>query len=107
MRKILTAAMLLFLSAAPALADSIACTVTQTGFSNLVKTYPLSTAEINRMIAAYQSDANVSVNGTATRVQVLNYIVTLWYQEAQGKVKSMELQSQINAIVPTTPLPSP
>lgn len=43
----------------------------------LTKAYnSFSDAHITNWIAAYQSAANMSVNGTATRVQVLDYIIT-------------------------------
>lgn len=51
--------------------------VTNATDGTLSKVYNnFSDAHITNWIAAYQSAANVSVNGTATRAQVLNYIIT-------------------------------
>lgn len=50
---------------------SISFTVTETGKPDATKSYTVPDADIDRMVAAYQSDANVDINGTATRGQVL------------------------------------
>lgn len=52
---------------------TISIQVTETGFSNATKTYTVPDTHIDRIVAAYQIPANASVNGTATRAQVLNY----------------------------------
>ena len=56
----------------------------------LTRSRTISEADATRLIAAYQIDANVSVNGTASRAQVWNYIVTQMYQEWIDRVKAFE-----------------
>lgn len=69
---------------------SITFTVKETGKADATKTYTVPDADIDRVVAAYQNDANVAVNGTATRAQVLLQMVTSWMDEAKQKVKSKE-----------------
>lgn len=69
---------------------SIAFSVTDTAHGTVSKSYTVSDADIARMVAAYQNDANVNVNGTATRNQVLLYIAKTWLKEAQSKVSAVE-----------------
>ena len=55
----------------------------------LSKSYTnFSDADITKWIATYQSAANTSVNGTATRAQVLNYIIT---QAVNGWVSATQV----------------
>lgn len=69
------------------------------------KTYTMSDAEWDRIVAAYQSDANVSVNGTATYVQVLLYIFnTVLIAAMTAKAKSFEAAAAIAAVPPPTPI---
>jgi heterodisulfide reductase subunit B len=74
------------------LAATIVATVTQTGFSNASKTYTFAADnDVIRMIAAYQVEANASVNATATRNQVLAYIFdTVLVKAIKAKVKQNE-----------------
>jgi hypothetical protein len=53
---------------------TIAATVTQTSQPTASKTYTLADADMDKAIAAYQQAANSSINGTANRNQVLNYM---------------------------------
>lgn len=53
---------------------TISATVVQTPNPDASKTYTLSDADMTKAINAYQQAANTAVNGTATRVQVLNYM---------------------------------
>jgi len=59
----------------------------------LTKTRTVSEADATRLVAAYQNAANVSVNGTASRAQVWNYIVTTVYNEWIANVLSYEAQA--------------
>lgn len=70
---------------------TISATVTQTSFADASKTFGLSDADMTRIIAAYQQDANTAVNGTATRGQVLNWIFdNVLIAVLQAKVVSKE-----------------
>lgn len=53
---------------------TIAATVTQAPNPTASKTYTLADADMDKAIAAYQQAANTSINGTANRNQVLNYM---------------------------------
>lgn len=72
MKNILLLAALL-LCAVPAQAGTISIQVAEAGFATQTKTYTVADADIDKIVAAYQPGANVSVNGTATRAQVLLY----------------------------------
>ena len=77
---------------------TIASTVTQAGNPNASKTYTLADADMDKAIAAYQQGANTSINGTANRNQVLNYMFdTLIKNTIQSSVQSNETQP---AVVP-------
>ena len=52
-------------------------TATRTGMANQALAYNVTDAEFDRVIAAYQQDANTSINGTATRNQVLAYMFNI------------------------------
>ncbi len=54
-----------------------------------------SDADMTRLIAAYQQEANVSINGVATRVQVWNYIAN---QVVAGWVAKVKNYEQANAV---------
>lgn len=91
--------LLLLLMLSPANAGTITFQVTETGQTTATKTFTLPDVQIDRMVAAYQSPANVSVNGTATRAQVLNYIATKLIQvEIPQFIQSFET---LPAVVPT------
>ena len=72
-------------------------TVVETGQTTLTKTYTIADADIDKTVAAYQSAANVSINGLATRAQVLNY----WTQTTIAAIKAQVQSAQtIPAVVP-------
>lgn len=69
------------------------------------KTFTVPDVQIARMIAAYQGPANVAVNGTATRAQVLDYLVKRWIDTAVEDVKVFEIASaQATALASVTPI---
>lgn len=76
-------ALMLSLLAVQAGAGSITFQVVETGQTTATKTYAIPDAQIDRMVAAYQVAANASINGPATRAQVLNYIAN---QLIQGDI---------------------
>lgn len=77
---------------------TISATVTQTGNPNASKTYTLADADMDKAIAAYQQGANIAINGTANRNQVLTYMFdTLIKNTIQASVQSNETQP---AVVP-------
>lgn len=105
MRAIVVIALLLF--AESALAGSISIQVVETGQTTLTKTYStIPDANIDRIVAAYQSAANTSVNGTATRAQVLNYWVTQFITKTIADVAASEsnaAEQALPAIAPINP----
>jgi hypothetical protein len=76
---------------------TITATVVETGFANATKTYTLSDADLNRIVASYQQKANTAIGGTATRVQVLAWIFD------NVLVKEMQLQVAQKETVPAVP----
>ena len=86
---------------------TIAFTVTD-AIGPASKTFTVPDAQLARMIVAYQSAANVAVNGTATRGQVLNYIVRQWMDTTVQEVKNYEAQlassTAIAGVSPMTPV---
>lgn len=69
---------------------TITITAVATGFSPPSKVFTMTDQTMQALIDAYQSDANVSVNGTATRNQVLNYITETWKSAARDKIQSFQ-----------------
>lgn len=103
-RFVLTAVLFALLPMAIADAGSVTFQVAQGGQTTASKTYTLTDAEVGRMIAAFQSDANVSVNGTATRAQVLAYAVDQMMQMVVSKVQQIEGDAIAKAVAAPTPL---
>lgn len=89
---------------APASAGSISITVVQGGQSNVVKPYAVPDGDIDRIVAAYQSAANVDINGTATRLQVLQFITKQWMAELTRDVKTFEVDKAKAAVVVPAPV---
>lgn len=83
-------ALLLSLSLSAANAASINFTITVTGNPDVAKTYTLTDAEAARVVPAYQQGANIMVNGTATRTQVLRYMIQTWIDSMKSQVQSFE-----------------
>lgn len=87
------------------MAASITFTIVETGFPNATKTYNFSPdSELDRMIAGYQQAANTSINGTATRTQVLLYWAQSIIDAAKANTKSVEQAAAIAAVPPVTPI---
>lgn len=80
--------------------------IAETGFSTLTKTYTLPDPQMDRITAAYQQAANVAVNGTATRTQVLQYWVAQVIAGVVATVQSFENQAAV-AAVPTATVITP
>jgi hypothetical protein len=80
---------------------TITITAAGSGFNPPTKTFTLTDAVMQDLTDAYQSDANVSVNGTATRAQVLNYITETWKQQIKDKIKTFKT---VPAVVPPDPI---
>ena len=85
---------------------TITFTVTETSKPDATKTYNVADADIDRMVAAYQQDANTDINGTATRSQVLLYIAKTWLKDAQQKVSSKEYAAAQAAVQPVPSFPA-
>ena len=82
---------------------SIAFDVTQ-GANSYNKSYTVPDADIDRLVAAYQYDANQDINGTATEAQVLLYVVKTWVNAAKEKVSSYETEQQQQALTAPAPI---
>lgn len=71
-------------------AGTVSISVTNVANGTVTKTFTVPDADLVRRVAAYQSQANVSINGTATRLQVLNYIATAMMQGWVDATKAFE-----------------
>lgn len=72
---------------------SITITAVATGFSPPAKVFTMTDQVMQLLIDAYQAEANIAINGAATRVQVLNYITELWKQLARDKIQQFQTMS--------------
>lgn len=82
----------------PVAAATITITLTETAQPTVTKgPVTIADSDVDQIVAAYQSAANVSVNGTATRAQVLNYMVGTWFA---GTVAIMQQAQTVPAVVP-------
>ncbi len=102
-----TAALIMLLvttMAVQAKSGSITVTVVQSSQANATKTFTFVDTDIDRIIAANQSGANTSVNGTATRAQVLLFIMNQWIATLGGGVGNYETQKAKDAIVAPAPI---
>jgi hypothetical protein len=87
------------------MASVVTANVTSGLHATANKTYTMTDAEWDRIVAAYQSDANTSVNGVATYVQVLLYIFnTVLIAALTSKTKAFESAVAIAALPPPTPI---
>jgi hypothetical protein len=83
----------------------VTASVTSGLHSTVTKTYTMTDAEWDRIVAAYQSDANVSINGVATYNQVLLYMFnTVLIATLTAKTKAFESANAIAALPPPTPI---
>lgn len=80
------------------MAGSIGYLVKQNTFSDLNTTRTYTDTEMTRLIAAFQSAANTSVNGTATRAQVWAFILQWVTDGLTSYVKGVETQVAVAAI---------
>lgn len=97
--------LILFLLVSPALAGSIVVTVNRTGDPPRSRTFNIPDADIDRIVAAHQRDANVAVNGTATKAQVLDFWITKHVRDdTAAAVKSYERQKAVEAVAEPTPI---
>jgi uncharacterized membrane protein YfbV (UPF0208 family) len=80
---------------------TITITAVATGFTPPSKVLTMTDAVMSDMIAAYQTDANVWINGTATPTQVLNYITTLWHEDIKVKIQQYKTTP---AVIPPPPI---
>lgn len=78
--------------------------VAETGQTTATKTFTVPDADIDRFVAAWQQDANTSVNGTATRAQVLLTWANSVMAQAKDKVLAFEKAAQQAALVPPSPI---
>lgn len=84
---------------------TITITVVETGFPNAQKVFTFNPdSHLDRMIASYQSAANTSINGTATRNQVLLYWAQTIIDVGTANTKQFETQQAIAAVPPVSPI---
>ena len=95
MRKILVVLASLWI--VPAFAGSLSFQVIDATDGTVTKTYSqFSDAHITRWIAANQTACNIDKNGTCTRAQVLNYIVSKFVADQISLVKQTEDETAAN-----------
>lgn len=75
--------------------------VVETGQITGTKTFTVPDAHIDRLVVAYQSAANTSINGSATRLQVLNYWANLLMSQTVSYVQSIETSNATTTAVAT------
>lgn len=93
------------LAASPVWAGALTVQVVEGGQPNATKVVTLTDAEIDRIVSAFQGPANISVNGTATRAQVLNYWITqTLLVSTVASVLSFEQQKAIAALPVAVPI---
>lgn len=80
---------------------TITITAVGTGFTPPSKVLTMTDQVMTDMIAAYQSDANVSVNGTATPAQVMNYVTNLWRDQIKAKIQQFKTTPPVVPALPT------
>lgn len=85
-------------------ASSITITISITGNPDVSRTYSLSDADAARIPPAYQQGANISVNGTATRPQVLRYMIQTWIDGTREKITNFETNSAVQSLPTVTPI---
>lgn len=83
---------------------TIAFQVTETAQTTVSKSYSLADSQMDRIIAAYQSGANSAVNGTASRVQVLQFWLTGFIQQTVNCVSLFEAQTAIASLPTIAPI---
>lgn len=104
MKKVLLALLVLCFAVDNALAGSIAFQVVRTGQSTVSRTFTMSDADVDRLVAAYQARANVAVNGTASRTQVIMFWFSSVMDATKQSVASTERQNAIDALPVTPPI---
>lgn len=65
--------------------------------------YTVTAQDQTRIVAAYQSEANTDINGSATPTQVLAYITKSVRLGVMAKVVAFENAAAAAAIVPAVP----
>lgn len=83
---------------------TISITVAAGGFNPPAKTFTFPDAELLRLIAAYQQDANDKVGGAATKPQVMNYIVSQWIASCVQRVQTAERDAAVASVVVPAPI---
>lgn len=76
---------------------TITISVVRTGQTIPNKVSSPSDAELDLVVAAYQADANSALGTTASYAQVLNFVVTQWFNQAKQRV---QLFNTTPAVVP-------
>jgi hypothetical protein len=78
--------------------STIAFQVTS-GLGNLTRSKTVTDAHLTRLVAAYQSEANTAINGTATNAQVITYLLDNTVADWIAKVKAYESQQATTTAV--------
>lgn len=76
--------------------------VAETGQTTATKTFTLPDTDIDRFVAAWQQEANIAINGTATRAQVLLTWANSVMDAGKAKVLAFERAAQQAALVAPT-----
>lgn len=103
MRMILALLFILFTGVANA--GSITVTISSNGNPDVVRAYNIPDADIGRIIAAWQIEANAANNAPANRVFVLRYwIMEQFIRPTIARVKSVERQTAVDAVPEPAPI---
>lgn len=65
--------------------------------------YTVSAQDQTRIVAAFQTEANIDLNGSASPAQVLTYIQKAVRLQVMAKVVAFESAAAAAALVPPTP----
>lgn len=88
----------------PARAGSINIQIVESGQPNATKSYSVPDGDIDRIVAAHQQAANIAVNGTATRAQVLLTWVQRFMDGTKTTVSTFEKQQAVSAVPDPVPI---
>lgn len=99
---------LLLLAASTAHAGTITVTVVTAGSpcnaGACNKTFTDTDANLAKIVVAYQQGCNTSINGNCTALQVIKYWIDQVVAKTVQDVQADQVQKQLNALAPPTPI---
>lgn len=103
MKRLILAIALVVAISSQASAGSLSFQIVATP-GTVTKTYTISDADVQRIVNAYQSGANSGVNGTATRLQVLQFWIQSLVAETVTTVNIYAQNAAVQALPPIVPV---